>query len=221
VTKIDWDDFKQLLGDRLREIRGGKWWIPSFVKFQYGQLKNTEKPGLHNSVIKALEGHGLFSVYQQWYSEATAVPPGTHPGGSPVPQGKGIGKGEGKGTEEGEVVGDIADLSDPEILRSEVDAIYHAYPRKTSPLKAKHAISKALKEIPAAELLQKTLEYAAAVARWPEDKLCYVPHTATWFNGGKYLEDPKEWNRNGVGSIVSFPKRTPDNLKGVVGPVTL
>ncbi len=81
--------------------------------------------------------------------------------------------------------------------------IYAAYPRKVGPNDALRAITKALKEHSFDYLLAQTKTYAAAVAMWPanyrfKDDIDRCPHPATWFNAGRYADDPREWTRNGV-----------------------
>lgn len=45
------------LGDRLQPMADGKLWIPSFIKFQFGTLK--EVNGIHKSVIRTIQAHNL------------------------------------------------------------------------------------------------------------------------------------------------------------------
>ena len=78
-------------------------------------------------------------------------------------------------------------------ISDEAEAIYQSYPRKTAKLDALAAITKALKTTDAEALLKATKAYAAAVSRWPKDRQQYIPQPATWFNGGRYLDDPSAW----------------------------
>ena len=74
--------------------------------------------------------------------------------------------------------------------------IYEAYPRHVAKQAALKAIKKAHqsgKSLP--WLLERVREYAEAVQKWPLKDHEYVPHPATWFNGGRYEDDPKEWIR--------------------------
>jgi len=76
----------------------------------------------------------------------------------------------------------------------ELQGIYSAYPRKVAPADALKAIAKAIaKGKTPAHLLERTKAYAAATALWAEDELRFIPHPATWFNGGRYDDDPKTW----------------------------
>ncbi len=81
--------------------------------------------------------------------------------------------------------------------------IYEAYPKKVGRDDALKAITAALKKHPKEYLLDKTAQFAAAVASWPSsyryklDGRDTCPHPATWFNQGRYADDPGEWRRAG------------------------
>ncbi len=85
-------------------------------------------------------------------------------------------------------------------------AIYDAYPKKVGVEDALKSITAALKKHPAAYLLDKTQQFAAAVKSWPSsyrykiDGRDTCPHPATWFNQGRYADDPSEWRRAGARS---------------------
>lgn len=88
------------------------------------------------------------------------------------------------------------------------EAIYAAYPRKVGKKAAVEAIKRAIKRINAdpswnqvsflsAEqyVLNRVFLFAEAVEKWPADERNYCPHPSTWFNQGRYDDDPKEWQR--------------------------
>lgn len=78
------------LGDRLSVLDNGKYYIESFVPFQFGEL--SESSNLHKNVIGLLKKHGLFNP-----SDTLQIPFTKGPS-------KGKGKGKGK-VEEGECRG--------------------------------------------------------------------------------------------------------------------
>lgn len=86
------------------------------------------------------------------------------------------------------------------------EAIYEAYPKKVGRDDALKAISAALKKHPPEYLLDKTQQFAAAVNSWPSsyryktDGRDTCPHPATWFNQGRFQDDPREWRRAGARS---------------------
>ncbi len=52
------DDILKVFGGKIIEIEHDKWWIPKFVKFQYGLVLNHDNR-VHKSVIKILEKYNL------------------------------------------------------------------------------------------------------------------------------------------------------------------
>lgn len=77
--------------------------------------------------------------------------------------------------------------------------IYNLYPRKEGGTEALLSISKAIQRDGYEKVMAGTTEYASAVARWSparkraqsgESKLA-MP--TTWFNQGRYNDDPKAW----------------------------
>ena len=59
--KVNYRRLPSVITDKMKEIENGKqYFIPSFVDFQYGELKENSKP--HMSVIKRLKEKGLISV---------------------------------------------------------------------------------------------------------------------------------------------------------------
>lgn len=80
-----------------------------------------------------------------------------------------------------------------------VEAIYQAYPRRVGRQVAIKAIKRAVQHVKArghtlreAEvwLFRKVQEYARSPAGNDGE---FTPHPATWFNQGRYDDDPKEW----------------------------
>ncbi len=89
----------------------------------------------------------------------------------------------------------------------QADAVYAEYPKKAGRFDALKAITKLLREGTATfdHLLAKTKEYAAAVSRWdPEAAAQYTPLPATWYNGHRFNDDPRTWERR-----FSSPKAHP------------
>lgn len=80
--------------------------------------------------------------------------------------------------------------------------IYKAYPRHVAPDAAMKAIAKARKKKPAAFLLERATAYAKAVKIAHIEKQ-YIPHPATWFNAGRYDDDPAEWFTGGSAPIAN------------------
>jgi hypothetical protein len=69
--------------------------------------------------------------------------------------------------------------------------IYAAYPRRVAPKKAYAAITKALADLPFPKLLTAVQAFAQKVTiEGTEPK--FIPHPATWFNGGRYMDEESE-----------------------------
>ena len=60
-AKITEDDVHAALRDRLIKFDGDKIFIPDFIDFQYGTLKEESRP--HQSVIRVLKKHSLYEGY--------------------------------------------------------------------------------------------------------------------------------------------------------------
>lgn len=82
---------------------------------------------------------------------------------------------------------------------TQAEGIYQAYPRHVGKPDAMRAIAKAIKllgkrpeigEGAAKWLLERTQAFAASPAGKAGQ---YCPHPATWFNGGRFDDDPTEW----------------------------
>lgn len=106
-------------------------------------------------------------------------------------------------------------LAATEPAKIDAEAIYQAYPRKVGKKAALKAITAAIvgfkstrSESPASTLYEVTKAYAAAVATWPAKDREFVPHPATWFNRGSYMDDPREWQAKGArAASTSTPSR--------------
>lgn len=88
----------------------------------------------------------------------------------------------------------------------EAEQVYELFPKKVGKEDALRAISAALKKHPIEYLLDKTNQFAEAVRSWPSSYRYFqdggdrCPHPASWYNAGRYADDPKEWRRQGARS---------------------
>ena len=84
--------------------------------------------------------------------------------------------------------------------------VYALYPKKVGQEDALRAISAALKKNDLTYLLGKTNQFRECVESWPtsyryfQDGGDRCPHPASWFNAGRYADDPREWKRYGARS---------------------
>lgn len=88
------------------------------------------------------------------------------------------------------------------ISAAQISSIYDAYPRHIGKVAAVKAIEKALKTVakqevsdPVAFLLDRTKQFAKSPAG---NAGKFTPHPSTWFNQGRYDDDPAEWERGEV-----------------------
>jgi len=104
------------------------------------------------------------------------------------------------------------------------DEIYKAYPRHDAPKAAKKKIEVAIKEIALrmggfdnddrcvkaySWLLDRTCLWAKACE--PRDRQ-YIPHPATWYNQGRYDENPEDWIKDNEKPKGGFQKPTTEDL---------
>lgn len=82
---------------------------------------------------------------------------------------------------------------DPNSKESLALGLYKSYPRKVGKNAALKAILKAMKDHSFDYLLERVSKFAECTRSWPEDQLRFIPHPATWFNGGRFEDDEKEW----------------------------
>lgn len=110
--------------------------------------------------------------------------------------------------------------------QSRIEEIYQAYPRKEGKAKALKAIAKARDDVKRGKvkpddydevwpppdtysfLLDRVQRYAAYASGLSAHDRQFIPHPATWFNAGSYLDSPKRiGNQNGNHPTNSQPAR--------------
>ena len=83
--------------------------------------------------------------------------------------------------------------SNKKFSHTEIDNIYKAYPRHTAPVAAKKAIEKAL--LKSGLNYDTMMERVKKFAQSKKGRGEFCPHPATWFNQGRYDDDPAEWDK--------------------------
>ena len=80
--------------------------------------------------------------------------------------------------------------------KAQVEAIYELYPRQVGKKKAHESILRALRLVKYKKLASVVQYYAecqrANIENGTTDKR-FIPHPATWFNQGRWDDDPSEW----------------------------
>ena len=92
-------------------------------------------------------------------------------------------------------------------------SIYDLYPRKVGREKAVQAILRAFLKVDPEMLKSKVEEYAAAVTKWPRDRRQFIPHPTTWFNQGRWDDDPAEWEHREEQRKKSWLERVTEGLE--------
>lgn len=94
-----------------------------------------------------------------------------------------------QGEEEGDTEREVQKHSSP--LVAQCETLYGLYPRRVGKAVAFKAIAKALKKKPFDAMLLAVKAYAKQVVR-EEREIQFIPHPATWFNQGRYEDEPSE-----------------------------
>jgi hypothetical protein len=99
------------------------------------------------------------------------------------------------------------------------EQIYALYPRKVGKVTALRAIERVLKagKVPPEDLIVTVRNYARATATWPAGDEVFIPHPATWFNSGRYDDDPREWLRGPSDLNPEPPTYLPSTYDGPEG----
>lgn len=91
-------------------------------------------------------------------------------------------------------------------IHPDAERVYELFPKKVGRDAALAAISKALEKNSTEYLLDKTSQFARAVADWPSSYRYFqdggdrCPHPSTWYNEARYADDPTTWKRHGARS---------------------
>jgi hypothetical protein len=60
-SEIDWSNLPNKMNSNVVILPSGKWWLPDFCSFQYGELTPECRP--HKTYIDLLKKHGLYDEY--------------------------------------------------------------------------------------------------------------------------------------------------------------
>lgn len=91
VSESDFTSYPELFEGRIQRLGDNKWWLSTFVHFQYGELR--ENNNLHKTVVKKLRENKLLDIVIQGQGGGMAG----DGKGYVVPLGIGIGNGIGNG----------------------------------------------------------------------------------------------------------------------------
>jgi hypothetical protein len=99
------------------------------------------------------------------------------------------------------------------------DIIYNAYPRQIRKAEALVVINRLLTTTQdPAHLLDRVQAYAAAVKTWIPCERKFIPYPATWFEQGRFDDNPNEWRTRYPDNSVLVPEVSPARAaKNAVG----
>ncbi len=205
IKRVEWEGVRQAFDKTVRVLGNGKWWVPGFVAFQYGEKLHPEAR-VHASIIAMLEKHGLWDDYQNWL-KSRKINKEPSPDSNTMAIPLVWDKVKEKEQDKAKVDSPSSDSGQAQAAPKTITAadIYAAYPRKIAKHEALKAIERAVERIgreartaglnPGEWLIARVRDYAAATALWPKDDHRFIPYPATWFNAGRYDDDPETWIR--------------------------
>ena len=164
-----------LLAEKIEVISADYWFIPGFIKFQYGAEVNS-KAGVIVSARKRLSEFGL-SDRLVFKEDSLGTIQGSSQESLETPKSKSKSKDKSKDKNKG------LDLT-------AFEKFWAAYPKKTGKQAALKAWVKA--SPPLAECLA-TLAWQTTSEQWVKDHGQFIPMPTTWINQGRWQdEDPKK-----------------------------
>lgn len=150
-------------GPKVQKLSDDYWFIPNFIRFQYGLLDESNK--VHKSVLAILKSKGL---------EAP-----TKPHASPLLGAKDKDKEKDKDKDQNQ---------DPNI--PDFDRFYAAYPNKKAKQDALKAWGQAK---PPIEQVLAALAWQRKQEDWKKDGGAFVPYPATWLRGRRWEDEMPGW----------------------------
>ena len=102
----------------------------------------------------------------------------------------------------------------------EAEQVYELFPKKVGREDALRAITNALKKHDLAYLLDKTNQFRECVESWPSSYRYFqdggdrCPHPASFYNAGRYADDPREWKRHGARTSAPNARISPSEPQG-------
>lgn len=184
---IDHDPFtgKQTERQRIQIVNNTHLWITGFIQFQYANKNdgkiNPKIPAI-KSALNVLKGFDLLNEALEKHFITLSEPLET-----PSNPSQGV-----KDKDKDSIVLNKKEENSEsrKPTKKQIQQIYELYPRKVGKKEALKKIEIALREINFDEMCRIVSLYAECVKNKDPD---YVPYPATWFNKGRYLDDPKEW----------------------------
>lgn len=178
----------QGLGKGLVKVGKG-YWLRNYIGYQYGRGPSLSDNNWAKGICKYLQGaapHELVRLVLGEYPELKNVKGFISPS-------KGF---RTSGSTREERIGEERSREEQRGEDILLASIWDAYPKKVAKEAGLKAMRKVIAEgrITPENLLQKVRAYAEATKLWPDAKRQFIPHPATWFNDGRYEDDPAAWS---------------------------
>lgn len=135
------------------------WFIPQFVDFQYGELKEDYNP--HRPVIQSLKKHGISRVLQPLLKASPSL----------------MDKGKDK------------DKDKNIYISNSFSAFWSAYPRKIGKGKAESLWKKIKPDQPLTDTILKAVEAQKNSDQWQKEDGKYIPHPSTWLGQKRWEDE--------------------------------
>jgi hypothetical protein len=158
--QLDWKKFMDKTNGNIEELENGKWYMPDFCDFQYGELKDTCKP--HVAYMKTLAKHGLFDR---------------------------VCKGYAKGMDTLQEKEKETDIETDKEKEAAFDAFWNLYPKKASKKEAYKSFCKAYKSKTLPDNLLDILSKWIHTDDWKKDKGQFIPYPSTWLNQERWNDE--------------------------------
>lgn len=171
--KLDLNEFEHHLGPKIIRVDDDKFFIPSFVEFQYGTLDPECKT--HKSVIQILERYGIDTVTLQLAKGIENVP-------------KGIDTLKDKDKDKDQDKEKDQEKEKDKKTKFDFDAIYQEYPRKDGKQVGIQSCKSQIKTQDEYEkLLSAVRRYRVLCEREGTEKK-FIKHFSTFVQGGKWRD---------------------------------
>lgn len=165
-TTIDPERAKQLFSKQIQVLDETRWFIPSFIPFQYGELNPSNRA--HTSIIAQHQ-----SLFQGPYKGLTSPLQGA----KDKEQDK-----EKKKTSLGECENPF--FNDPAFV-----AFWKAYPRKVGKGAARKVWTRLKPDAALQERILKAVEAAKRSPDWLREAGQFIPHPSTWLNQERWDDE--------------------------------
>ena len=151
---------------------GKKWFIPSFIEFQYGTLDDSKKNRAHSSVIDRLRKYGFWSEQDRAICLRTAS---IKPLLTPL---------EGCKDKEKD-----KDKEKESFLKERFGKFWAAYPKRKAKAQALKSWLKISPDEQLTETILQAVKRATTSEEWKKDKGQFIPFPASYLNGRRWEDE--------------------------------